>query len=347
MSSSRMTSSSATGSRSSPAYSLDGVRLGSDTFVGPNATFTNDRFPRSKAYPENFLETFVDDGASIGANATILPGIRIGRSAMVGAGAVVTKDVPAYAVIVGNPAVIVGYQTPKAGKASAAVIELARQTGLKGRYRRCRLLALAASAIFGFAAICPRSNFIGIFPSVPARSFLVHGVPTAKIRGEHAHFVCKQFLIAAHGRLSVMVDDGKARSEVELSDPGLGILSAAAGLGGAIQVSARHRVARLCVASLFQQRLYKGLRPVPSNCRRQMTAPIGIHKDASRYLIAGLINTLGMSVVYFVRFRLPRPPFPDAISLAARADIRCQILSRRVFARLVAQAGRTGCCLQS
>src|SRR6476661_6417785 len=69
----------------------DGVRLGNGVFVGPNATFTNDRFPRSKGRPERFLETVVEDGASIGASATILPGLRIGRGSMVGAGAVVTK----------------------------------------------------------------------------------------------------------------------------------------------------------------------------------------------------------------------------------------------------------------
>ncbi len=87
----------------------DGVRLEDDVFVGPNATFTNDLFPRSKHYPEKFSETQVLRGASIGANATILAGRTIGEYAMVGAGAVVTKDVPPYAIVVGNPAVIRGY----------------------------------------------------------------------------------------------------------------------------------------------------------------------------------------------------------------------------------------------
>jgi acetyltransferase-like isoleucine patch superfamily enzyme len=73
-------------------------------FIGPNATFTNDPYPRSKIYLEKFLGIVVEDGASIGANATILPGVRIGRGAMVGAGAVVTKDVPSNVVVVGNPA---------------------------------------------------------------------------------------------------------------------------------------------------------------------------------------------------------------------------------------------------
>ena len=84
----------------------DGVRLENDVFVGPNATFTNDQFPRSQKPPLKFLKTIVKKGASIGANATILPGVVIGEKAMVGAGAVVTKDVPKYAVVVGNPAKI-------------------------------------------------------------------------------------------------------------------------------------------------------------------------------------------------------------------------------------------------
>jgi acetyltransferase-like isoleucine patch superfamily enzyme len=82
----------------------DGTRIGNDVFIGPNATFTNDRFPRSKIYPDKFFGIVVDNGASIGANATILPGIKIGSNAMVGAGAVVTKDVPANVIVVGNPA---------------------------------------------------------------------------------------------------------------------------------------------------------------------------------------------------------------------------------------------------
>ena len=85
----------------------DGLRVSDDVFIGPNATFTNDKNPRSKKRLEKFLQTTVHEGASIGANATILPGVSIGRGAMVGAGAVVTHDVPPYAVVVGNPARII------------------------------------------------------------------------------------------------------------------------------------------------------------------------------------------------------------------------------------------------
>lgn len=87
----------------------DGLRLGDDVFVGPNATFCNDPLPRSRN-PEFLPQGIViEAGASIGANATILPGITIGAGAMVGAGAVVTRDVPSRAVAAGNPARILRY----------------------------------------------------------------------------------------------------------------------------------------------------------------------------------------------------------------------------------------------
>lgn len=91
----------------------DGLTLEDDVFVGPNATFTNDPFPRSRVRPERYARTLVKRGASIGANATILPGVTLGEHCLVGAGAVVTKDVPALAVVVGNPARIV--RTVEAG----------------------------------------------------------------------------------------------------------------------------------------------------------------------------------------------------------------------------------------
>ena len=86
----------------------DGIRLEDEVMVGPNATFTNDLFPRSKQ-PFELKNTIVKRGASIGANATILCGIIIGEGSMVGAGAVVTKNVPPNSVVVGNPAKVIRF----------------------------------------------------------------------------------------------------------------------------------------------------------------------------------------------------------------------------------------------
>ena len=84
----------------------DGLRIEDDVFIGPNVSFTNDKFPRSKQHSKKFLNTVIEQGASLGANATILPGITIGRDAMIAAGAVVTKDVPSGKLAIGAPAVI-------------------------------------------------------------------------------------------------------------------------------------------------------------------------------------------------------------------------------------------------
>ncbi|MGB2351402.1 MAG: acyltransferase, partial [Akkermansiaceae bacterium] len=84
----------------------DGLEIEDDVFIGPNVTFTNDKHPRSKQHPDAFEKTIVRQGASIGANATILPGVTIGAGAMVGAGSVVTRDVSAGVTVAGNPASI-------------------------------------------------------------------------------------------------------------------------------------------------------------------------------------------------------------------------------------------------
>lgn len=89
----------------------DGVTLQDDVFIGPNVTFTNDVVPRSKVYQKEVARTVIKKGASIGANATIVAGHTIGEYAFIGAGSVVTKDIPPYTYWYGNPAKQVGYVT--------------------------------------------------------------------------------------------------------------------------------------------------------------------------------------------------------------------------------------------
>lgn len=186
----------------------DGVRLGDDVFIGPNATFTNDRFPRSKQYPESFPRTIIEDGASVGGGAVILPGIRIGRRAMIGAGAVVTKDVPPYAVVVGNPARIVGYAETTGASWSSMPTDDDAGDGLT----RLRTITDTRGGLLPL-------DLPGDLPFVPQRVFFVHGVPSKEVRGEHAHRRCEQFLICLTGSVSCIVDDGSTRREYTLDDP--------------------------------------------------------------------------------------------------------------------------------
>lgn len=202
----------------------DGVRLGHDVFVGPNATFTNDLFPRSKVYPERFAETVVEDGASIGANATILAGVTIGRDAMVGAGSVVTRSVPARAVVMGNPARVVRF-----------AVEAGAEGGTKGAAGSDAPSQPEPARSETFPDVHtfrtvedPRgsltiADFAADLPFHPARVFFVHGVPGQQTRGEHAHIRCSQFLIAVSGSLDVLVDDGHRRTTLTLEGPGMGV----------------------------------------------------------------------------------------------------------------------------
>jgi acetyltransferase-like isoleucine patch superfamily enzyme len=85
-------------------YLWDGVTAGDDVFIGPAAVFTNDLKPRSQQYPQEYAETILRQGCSIGANSTIIAGNTIGAWSLIGAASVVTRDVPDYAVVWGNPA---------------------------------------------------------------------------------------------------------------------------------------------------------------------------------------------------------------------------------------------------
>lgn len=198
----------------------DGLRVEDDVFIGPNASFVNDGFPRSKRHPEEFLQTTLRSGCSVGAGATVLGGLTIGAQAMVGAGSVVTRDVPPFAIVTGNPARIRGYvntdrvpseelrgssgaTAPGAKGAGARLVDLHSVVDLRGR--------LSAGEVGSQ------------LPFTPKRIFLVHDVPTAEVRGQHAHRTLEQLLICVVGTVSVVADDGVERIEVELNSPDRGL----------------------------------------------------------------------------------------------------------------------------
>jgi len=200
----------------------DGITIEDDVFIGPNATFTNDVFPRSKIYPEAFARTTIRRGASIGANATILPGIEIGTGAMIGAGSVVTRSVPPNAIVVGNPARIKGYVTDERG---ATAVPPAAFDNASGRVDlgvgRAFLQNLrVAKDLRGELSV---GEFERDVPFRPMRYFLVFNVPSREVRGEHAHKVCDQFLVCVRGSCGVLLDNGFARREVTLDSPGFGV----------------------------------------------------------------------------------------------------------------------------
>lgn len=198
----------------------NGVTLEDDVFVGPNVTFTNDPFPRSKKHLATYATTVIRNGASIGANATILPGITVGRKAMVGAGAVVTTNVPANAIVTGNPARIKGYTNT----VTIPTLPLAEKRGSPSI--SCRVTGVSVvrlpevEDIRGWISFAEMNNGL---PFQPKRYFLVYGVPGPEVRGQHAHKKLHQFLVCAHGSVRVLVDNGAVRDEVVLDTPGIAV----------------------------------------------------------------------------------------------------------------------------
>ncbi|WP_339538237.1 WxcM-like domain-containing protein [Pseudomonas sp. RA_15y_Pfl2_54] len=201
-------------------YVWNGITIEDDVFVGPNVTFANDTLHQNNIYPTELARTVIKKGASLGANSTILSGITIGSFATVGAGAVVTKSVPPNAIVVGNPAKIVGYVDTK--PTDGKLVESPTKIGTSEVYP-CGVTLhrmLEAVDIRGSLSV---GEFERDVPFAVKRYFLVSNVPTEETRGEHAHRECHQFLVAVKGTVHVVADNGRNRQEFVLNSHTLGL----------------------------------------------------------------------------------------------------------------------------
>jgi len=191
-----------------------GVALEDDVYVGPNVIVGDDDYlPDGKVVP-----TIIRQGAWVCGNSVLLSGINIGAGARIGAGSVVTSDVQANAVVVGNPARIVGYVGTEEKQTNIAntngVLETPKVKGVRlFRLQNVRDLRGDLSAI----------EWEKQLPFTPKRAFFVYNVTNSSVRGEHAHKICHQFLLCVHGTVSVVVDDGNYREEFRLNEPHIGI----------------------------------------------------------------------------------------------------------------------------
>jgi acetyltransferase-like isoleucine patch superfamily enzyme len=204
----------------------DGIRLENDVFVGPNATFSNDRYPRSKIYPAEYLKTTVREGASIGANATILPGLTIGERAFVAAGSVVTRDVPARVLVQGNPARPSAFVDADSIDASACVLGEQRCELLRG----VELYAPSQSIERGGTLVS--IELARNLPFAARRFFALTGTPNELVIGDQAYIKCIQFVVLLSGAVTALVDNARERRAVRLSVPGTAMLVPAGIWGG-------------------------------------------------------------------------------------------------------------------
>ena len=195
----------------------DGISIEDDVFIGPNVTLSNDPAPRSGQHLAEYPKTLIRHGASIGANATLLPGITIAQHAMVGAGAVVTRSVPAFAVVVGNPARIVRYTDVAGSRAEISEGPAAHVSASEAAPGGALLQRIPlVKDMRGELSARELGNGL---PFVPKRYFIVLNVPSKEVRGAHAHRTCEQLLVCIKGSVACMVDDGRTRREFLLDSP--------------------------------------------------------------------------------------------------------------------------------
>jgi UDP-2-acetamido-3-amino-2,3-dideoxy-glucuronate N-acetyltransferase len=206
------------------AVLCEGIRIQDEVFIGANATFTNTQDQSYSGELPDAFQTIICQKASVGANATIMPGITIGQNAKVCPGAVVTHSVPPHAVVVGNPAQIIGYVDSKTAsfedipaRSSEDLPTRINQTGVKGvtLHRLPTFKDMRGSLSVG--------EFEREIPFIPRRYFIVFDVPNSRVRGEHAHRSCHQFIVCIKGSFVFVADDGRNREEFLLGGPSVGI----------------------------------------------------------------------------------------------------------------------------
>ncbi|WP_038168399.1 WxcM-like domain-containing protein [Verrucomicrobium sp. BvORR106] len=199
-----------------------GLVVEDDVHVGRNATLARAHHGGATPTAQTTPSILLRQGCQIGANATICPGVTVGAHAIVDAGAVVTHSVQHYAIVSGNPAHVVGFVNAKEPVSTG-----------KGNINP-QEVGVTVSRVRGVTAYDipyisdPRGNLtVGEFertlPFQPKRYFMTFDVPSAKLRGEHAHRTCHQFLICMHGSCALVVDDGVNREEYLLDRPTFGI----------------------------------------------------------------------------------------------------------------------------
>jgi UDP-2-acetamido-3-amino-2,3-dideoxy-glucuronate N-acetyltransferase len=201
---------------------LSGVlHIEDGVFIGENVTFASNHLFCEQKSPNLNSKTHVLSGVSIGAGAIIRAGVTIGKKAQIREGAVVMQDVPAYSIVSGNPAQLVGYtQTQK--NHHSQHLDFPQTIGKKD-------LDVRGASIHRFKCVkdlrgdLTVGNLPADIPFFPKRFFIVSNVPNSDVRGEHAHRECHQFLVVPHGAVSCLVDDGCTREEVRLDSPELGL----------------------------------------------------------------------------------------------------------------------------
>lgn len=192
-----------------------GTQIGQDVQIGANVCFISNENEKGQ------VTTVVANHVQIGANSTILAGIRIGNNATIEPGSVVKQSIPANAIVSGNPAVIVGYNGIRSLSDELNVTGQKTTKVLPLDIGSCILYELPwVSDMRGDLSVAEYGQTL---PFVAKRCFWVFNVPNEEVRGEHAHKTLHQYLICVHGSISVVLDDAQKRQEVRLDKPNLGL----------------------------------------------------------------------------------------------------------------------------